>query len=318
MLDRLTSMAVFCRVASKGSFAAAAEGLGMTSAMVGKHIRSLEDRLGAALISRTTRRQSLTDAGRSFLHKARSILAEVELAEGLLDGARSAPHGKLRVTAPASFGETLSPALVEYSSLFPEVFIDLFLSNKVVDLVGEGIDVAFRTGRLAASGLITRSLAPYHFVLCAAPSYIDRFGSPKTPQDLENHRCLTFAGWMDGSPWTFSTQRGVECEVHVKSHMRINDRAALRAAAIAGGGIIFQSRPSIAGAIEDGRLIRLLPDWEPPPKPLHLVWVSDRHPTLKLRSFIDFSVAQFGKVPRAIRQAMGTPSKSVRGNASAI
>jgi DNA-binding transcriptional LysR family regulator len=288
-------MAVFVRVASKGSFAAAAEGLDMTPAMVGKHIRSLEDRVGAALLNRTTRRQSLTEIGQLYLESARAILADVERAEGLLDDARAAPRGTLRLTAPISFGEILSSALVEYSSLCPQVSIDVFLTNSVVDLVGEGFDVGLRVGPLPISGLMARSLAPYRFVLCAAPSYIEKFGAPEKPEDLLHHKCLTFAGRADGNTWSFKRRDGAEREVCAPSHMRMNDRAALRAAAIAGGGIILQSWASIGSAIDDGKLLPLLPDWQPPPRPLHLVWPPDRRPTQKLRSFVDFAVVRFGQ-----------------------
>ena len=239
--------------------------------------------------------ESLTDIGQIFLERARTILAEVELAEGLLDQARAVPRGTLRLTAPVSFGPVLAPALVEYASLYPQVSIDLLLSNSVVDLVGEGFDIALRVGRMAVSGLIARPLAPYRFVLCAAPSYLEKFGAPEKPEDLQHHGCLTFVDWMDGNTWTFKRGDSAERKVCVQSHMRMNDRAALRTAAIAGGGIILQSLPSIATAIDDGELIALLPDWEPPSRPLHLVWLPDRRPRQKLRTFIDFAVTRFGQ-----------------------
>jgi DNA-binding transcriptional LysR family regulator len=295
MLDRLTSIAVFARVADKGSFAAAADGLNMTPAMVGKHIRFLEDRLGTVLLSRTTRRQSLTGAGLLFLEGARTILAEVERAEGLLDQGRSIPRGVLRLTAPLSFEERLAPALVEYTSLYPEVSIDLVLSNRVADLAGEGYDAGLRVGTAGLTGLMTRPLASYRFVLCAAPSYIERFGAPAKPTDLKDHKCLTFSHWVSGDTWLFKGMDGTSVEVPIQSHMRMNSRAALRAAAIAGGGIILQSLPSLASAITDGSLKPLLSDWEPPSKQMHIVWRQERHPTRKLRTFIEFAVAQFGQ-----------------------
>jgi DNA-binding transcriptional LysR family regulator len=293
MLDRLTSMAVFVRVADKGSFAAAAEGFNLTPAMVGKHVRVLEDRVGAVLISRTTRRQSLTSAGRIFLERARIILAEVELAEGLLDHARAIPRGVLRLTAPLSFEEKLAPTLIEYTSLYPEVSVDLVLSNSVVDLVGEGFDAGLRVGDAGLSGLMTRPLTPYRFVLCAAASYIEKYGAPERPEDLQHHKCLTFSHWVNGDTWSFKGMDGARVEIAVQSHMRMNSRAALRAAAMAGGGIILQSLPSVESALAQGSLKPLLSDWEPPSKSMHLVWRQERYPTQKLQTFIEFAAARF-------------------------
>jgi DNA-binding transcriptional LysR family regulator len=293
MLDRLTSMGVFVRVVDKGSFAAAADGLNMTPAMVGKHIKFLEDRVGAALLNRTTRRQSLTGAGRAFLESARTILAEVEIAESSLDHTRLIPHGVLRLTAPLSFEEKLAPALVEYAALYPEVSIELVLSNDISDLVGEGIDVGLRVGSSGLTGLKSRPLAPYRFVVCAAPSYIKKFGAPERPEDLRHHRCLTFSHWAAGDTWCFKGKNGANIDIPVQSNMRMNSRAGLRAGAIAGGGIILQSWPSVESAIDAGFLQPLLLDWEPPSKPMHVVWRQERYPTKRLLTFIEFAVARF-------------------------
>jgi DNA-binding transcriptional LysR family regulator len=261
--------------------------------MVGKHIKFLEDRVGAALLNRTTRRQSLTDAGRAFLESARTILAEVELAEGSLDHARLNPRGVLRLTAPLSFEEKLAPALIEYAALYPEVSIELVLSNGISDLVGEGIDVGFRVGSTGLKGLKSRPLAPYRFVLCAAPSYIEKFGAPERPEDLQRHRCLTFSHWATGDTWLFKAKNGATVGIPIQSHMRMNSRTGLRATAMAGGGIILQSLPSVEAAIDAGVLQPLLPEWEVPSKPMHVVWRQERYPTQKLRTFIEFAVAQF-------------------------
>lgn len=293
MLDRLTSMGVFVRVADKGSFTAAADGLNMTPAMVGKHIKFLEDRVGAALLNRTTRRQSLTDAGRAFLERARTILAEVEVAEGSLNHARLTPRGVLRLTAPLSFEEKLVPALVEYAALYPQVSIELALSNGISDLVGEGIDVGLRVGSTSLKGLKMRPLAPYRFVLCAAPSYIKKFGAPEKPGDLQRHRCLTYSHWGSGDTWFFRAKNGSSISIPIQSHMRMNSRTGLRAAAMAGGGIILQSLLSVEKAIDAGLLQPLLLDWELPSKPMHVVWRKERYPTQKLRTFVEFAVARF-------------------------
>jgi DNA-binding transcriptional LysR family regulator len=294
MLDRLTSMAVFVRVADRGSFAAAADGLGITPGMVGKHVRYLEDRIGALLLNRTTRNQSLTDIGRTFLERARTILSEVDSAESLADEAQTEPKGTLRITAPVAFGsEILSPALVEYSQRHTLLSIDLSLSDGIVDLVEEGLDAALRVGAMGDSTLMSRALAPYRFMLCAAPSYVERRGAPADPSDLARHDCLVFAHWRGGDIWKFQKSDGDQREIRVQSRIRMNTYAALRAAALAGAGIILQSEAALAAAIAEKRLIPLLPDWESPSHPMQLVWLPDRRPTRKLRSFIDFVVERF-------------------------
>ena len=172
-MDRLTSMAVFVKAVDMGSFSAAADALEMSPQLVGKHVQGIEQRLGVRLLNRTTRRQSLTDFGRSFYERSKIVLAEVEIAESLAAETRATPTGKLRINAPVSFGmKTLAPKLPEYMRRHPKVAVELSLSNRAVDLVDEGYDVAFRVGELSDSGLIARPLAPYRFVLCAAPSYL--------------------------------------------------------------------------------------------------------------------------------------------------
>lgn len=293
-MDRLTSMAVFVKAVDLGSFTAAAEALEMSPQLVGKHVQDIEQRLGVRLLHRTTRRHSLTDFGRSFYERARIVLAEVEIAESLAAETRAIPSGRLRINAPVSFGmKTLAPRLPEYLRSHPKVEVEMSLSNRAVDLVDEGYDLVFRIGTLADSGLIARPLAPYRFILCAAPAYLEGRPPLRTPADLEQHECLVFAYTELRSQWTFDGPQG-RVTVPVRSRLASDHDETLLCAALAGMGILLQPQDVVQAALDDGRLVRLLPDYEAPSRPMHLLYAPDRRLTPKLRSFIDFAVEAFG------------------------
>jgi DNA-binding transcriptional LysR family regulator len=273
-MDRLGAMAVFVKAVELSSFSAAAEALRMSPQLVGKQVGQLEEHLGVQLLQRTTRRQSLTEVGRQFYERAKLILSEMEAAEGLAAETQAIPSGTLRVNAPVSFGSyTLARALPDYVRENPHVSIDLTLSNRLVDLIDEGYDVVFRVGELADSSLIGRSLAPYRLVLCAAPAYLARQPPIRTPSDLQAHDCLGFAHTKMGRNWTFDGSDG-----------RVT---------VAGLGVALLPAEVVRPALADGGLVELLPDFSPPSHPMHLLHVSDRRLTPKLRSFIDFAVARF-------------------------
>ncbi|MFP4592354.1 LysR family transcriptional regulator [uncultured Ralstonia sp.] len=294
-MDRLACMKVFVRAAELGSISSAATELNLSSQLAGKHIRMLEDGLGIKLLNRTTRRQSLTDSGRLFYERAKNILAEMEAAEALMAETRSEPRGRLRISAPITFGSHgLAPELPEYLRQHPEVSVDLSLTNRTVDLVEEGFDVVFRTGDLPDSSLIARRLAPLRLVLCAAPSYIESADQLRTPQDLPEHECLVFSHTSLRTQWSFDGPGG-RVSVPINGRFSTNTGEALRAAAVAGMGILLQPYELVTYEIEAGRLIRLLPEYEPPARALHALYASDRQMTPKLRSFLDFAVQRFGE-----------------------
>ncbi|KWZ40557.1 LysR family transcriptional regulator [Burkholderia savannae] len=298
-MDRLTSMAVFVKAAETGSFAAAGESLGLSSQMVGKHVRFLETHYGMRLINRTTRRQSLTEAGRAFYERSRAVLAEAQAVDALAANLMAAPRGTLRINAPISFGvHCLMPMLAVYMRAYPEVQVDLTLSDRVVDVVDEGYDAVIRIAPLADSRLIARPLAPYRLVLCASPAYLAEHGTPAEPADLAAHECLGFS--YSGQPaaleWPFESAHGQQA-VRVRSRLAVNNGAALRMAALDGLGIILQPTELVGDDLAAGRLVRLLPGYEPPARPIHLLYSPDRRPTPKLRSFIDYVIAAFGGAP---------------------
>ena len=294
-MDRLTSLAVFVKAVDMGSFSAAGDALQMSSQLVGKHVQSLEQRLGVRLLNRTTRRQSLTDFGRRFCERARVILAEVEAAESLAAETRLEPSGRLRVNAPVSFGmRTLSPHLPDYLRANPKVQVELTLNNRSVDLAEEGYDAVFRVGALADSGLVARTLAPYRLAVCAAPAYLGAHGEPRTPQELSGHECLGFSHTELRTRWSFEGPDGL-VSVPVSGRLMVDHGEPLLCAAVAGLGILLQPLEVVGEALEDGRLVELLPGYRVPERPLHVLYAPDRRVTPKLRSFLDFAVARFGK-----------------------
>jgi DNA-binding transcriptional LysR family regulator len=292
MSDKLRSMQVFAAAATAGSFAAAAQELNMSAVMVGKHVQALEQQLGARLIERSTRRQALTEIGAAYLERCRDVLAGVEAADRVAENLRAEPQGSLRISAPATYGEQrLAPIIGAYAALYPKVNIDLVLSNRVVDMAEEGIDVAIRSGPIGDTGLIARPLRPGRVLVAASPAYLKRRGMPRHPSDLAGHNCLVFAG--TNSTWRFA-RGGEEVAVRVRGSLVSNTGASLVAAAIAGVGVAVQAELLMEPVLKSGQLIRLLPKWELPSRPLHILRRPESRPSAKVRSFVDFVIERLG------------------------
>ncbi|WP_417309775.1 LysR family transcriptional regulator [Devosia sp.] len=294
-MDRLASIAVFVKVADKGSFAAAAAELDMSAQMVGKHVAELEARLSGRLINRTTRRQNLTELGRAYYQQCRIIIAEVEAADALAEDISVEPRGRLRINAPVTFGSAcIAPLLVRYAERFPAVEIDLILGDRKVDLIEEGFDAVVRVGELPDSSLIARPLAPYRLTICAAPAYVRTHGRPSDPQALAEHQCIVYLGSSESSnrTWRF-TRDGRTEEVTVHGQIRMNDSRAMLHAVEAGSGIVMGAEVLLDPYLADGRLEQLLPEWQAPSWPMHVLYAPDRRPTAKLRAFLDMLVAAF-------------------------
>lgn len=293
-MDRLNAMAVFIKAVELGSFSAAADALRMSPQRVGKQVRQLERHLGVQLLHRTTRRQSLTDYGQQFYERAKAILAEVEAAESLAEESQATPTGRLRINAPVSFGmRTLAPRLPDYLKVHPRISVELSLSNRTVDLVDEGYDAVFRVGELSSSGLVARALAPYRLALCASPAYIASGPPLTTPGDLPAHECLGFSHTELRTHWTFDGPEG-RIVVPVTSRLMVDHGEPLLCAALADLGVLLQPLEIVREALDDGRLVELLPGYSAPSRPLHVLYAPERRMTPKLRSFIDFAVANFG------------------------
>jgi DNA-binding transcriptional LysR family regulator len=298
MSDKLRSMQVFVAAAGAHSFAAAADALGMSAVMVGKHVSALEQQLGARLIERTTRRQALTEIGALYLERCRDVLASVDAADHVAENLRAQPQGSLRVSAPATYGaQRLVPVIGEYCAAFPQVSIDLVLNNRVVDMAEEGIDIAIRSGPLADDGLVARPLRSTRMLAVASPDYLARHGTPRHPSDLARHNCLAFSGWGATPVWRFSrnvARKDVVVEVPVVGGFVSNTGAALLVAATTGIGVVVQSDALLEPAIEAGQLKMLLPRWRLPTRAMHIVRRPEARPSAKVRSFIDFVLERLG------------------------
>jgi DNA-binding transcriptional LysR family regulator len=293
-MDRFSSMTAFVKTAEVGSFAAAASALGLSPQMIAKHVTWLETRLGTRLFNRTTRRQSLTELGQAYYDRCKLVLADVDWAESLADEAQGAPRGSLRVNAPVSFGtHSLVPVITRYLKRYPEVEVDLVLSDRFVDLVEEQFDAIFRIGPLADSSLIARGLAPFRLVACASPEYLRERGVPATPLDLETHECLAYASGPTSTTNDWRFVRGEEAyQVRVKHRLRMNDAKALLTAALEGFGIAFIAQDLAREGLRSGRLIKVLQAYETPSRPIHVIYHPDRRQTPKLKSFIDAVVSE--------------------------
>lgn len=293
-MDKFVSMEIFVAVVEAGSLTAAAERFEISSAMVGKHIRSLEARLGTRLLTRTTRRQSLTEIGRQYYEQCRRILADVKDAESLAESMAAAPRGVLKVTVPLTYGvEIFSPAMTDYLSEWPEVTLELDLSNRMTDLVEEGFDAAVRIGQLQDSSFVARPLKPYRMRACASPTYLARAGIPRTPADLADHECLGFLHWGREGAWRLGGESAAENSLRA-GRFRANNGQALKVAALRGFGLVLQPEALLAREIASGELVSVLEEHLPQGAPVHLVYPRDRRATPKLTSFIDFVIERFG------------------------
>ena len=299
-MDLLDSMKVYVLTVEKGSLSAAADVCGMSATMAGNHVRALEQRLGMGLMHRTTRRQHVTAFGEEYYARCKEILRLVAETDAQAQTMRLAPAGLLRVSAPVTFGtEALAPVLSDYLARYPDVDVELDIADRVVDLMEDGFEAAIRVGQVPPdAALVARPLAPYRLLLCASPDYLARCGTPATPADLAGHDCLSF-GAASLVQWRFERGHDV-CKVPVEGRVRINNGQALRVAALQGLGIVLQPEILLEADVRAGRLVRLLPDYEAPSRPMHVVYLPDRYRSPKLRSFIDFMLERFGEAPAPV------------------
>lgn len=282
----LNELLVFAKVVQAGSFTVAARGLRMPKSTVSRKVSELEERVGAQLLQRTTRKLRLTDVGQAYYEHCARIVAEAEQAELAVTRMQAAPHGLLRVTAPLTFN-FLGPIVAEFLKRYPEVQLELVCTDRSVDLVEEGFDVAVRAGRLADSSLIARKLGDIARVVVAAPEYLEQRGVPKSPKDLERHDCLVFGAGMEGNVWTLhSGSRSVQ--VSVRARLVVNEPDMLRAVALGGAGVTLLPTLLNAADLSAGRLRRILPDWSSSGAPVHAVYPGSRHHSPKVMAFVDF------------------------------
>jgi DNA-binding transcriptional LysR family regulator len=294
-MDIVAGMKVFVAVVDADSFAAAARRLDMSRAMVSKYVLGLEDHLGTRLLNRTTRRLSLTESGSVFYERSLQIIADVTEAEQVAGHMAAEPGGVLRVTMPLTYGlHRLGPMVSEYSNRYPKVKLDLSLSDRKVDLIEEGLDLAIRIGKLPESGLIARKLGVEHSIIVGAPAYFTRNGIPETASDLLNHICLGYSLASAGDEWRLYGDEGL-VTVRSTGPIKADNGDMLRLAALNGSGLIFQPRFIVDEDVRAGRLVRVLANYASEELGIYAVYPSRKHLSAKVRTFIDFLEACSGK-----------------------
>lgn len=296
-MDNLTDMAVFASVVEAHSFSGAARQLKLSKAAVSKRVARLEQRLGAPLLYRTTRRLSVTEAGAAFYDHCARVVAEAAEAEAAVSQLQAEPRGTLKVNAPMSFGRIhLAPAIGDFLRRYPEMRVDLVMDDRELDLVADGFDVAVRIAQLPDSTLVARRLAPCRIVTCAAPAYLERHGRPRTPADLRHHNCLLYSYSGPYGEWHFTGTRGAGT-VRVSGNLRANNGETLRAAALAGLGIVRIPTFLVGEDIAAGRLQSILRRYPLPELSIHALYVQRRHLPAKVRMFVEFLSGRFGPEP---------------------
>jgi DNA-binding transcriptional LysR family regulator len=299
-MDRFDNMRVFAKVVESGSFTGGAARLGISASMVSQHVKELEERLAARLLNRTTRKVSLTETGRAYYERCTRLLADLEEIEQAVSDMHAAPRGELRINATPSFGILqLAPAIADFTARFPGISVELMLSERLVDLIAEGFDVAVRVEEPPDSSLIARQLAPCRMVICGAPSYFERHGMPRTPSDLRDHNCLTVAGNVLSyyRTWHLTAADGTALNISPMGNLRSNSGAVLIVAAFAGHGLVYLPTYFVGEALQSGRLVTVLDDYTAPPLTLRALYPHNRHLSAKVRAFVDFLVARFGQEP---------------------
>ena len=295
-MDRISAMRVFGEVVAAGSFTAAAGTLGMSRAMVTRHIAELEHWLGEPLLQRTTRRLSLTEAGEACVARSHLLLELVHDVEQVVGQRDTEPYGQIRVACCCAFGHShLAAALADYLARHPRARVDLWLEDGPVHLVEDRVDVAVRIANTLDASLQTRKLSVCRSVLCAAPVYLRRKGVPQVLEDLAQHNCLT-ASRLDTSQWTFY-RNGVEASVQVGGNLSANDTTALVQAVRAGAGLSLQPTYAVAPLLQSGELEIVLPEWQPARLGIYAVYLPRRHQPASIRSLLDFLAERFGDEP---------------------
>jgi DNA-binding transcriptional LysR family regulator len=296
-MDRVDAMRAFVSVVIEGSFSNAAKSMQLSPQLVSKYVSKLEERLDVRLLNRTTRQVSLTEAGTQYLQHAQQILLSIDNMESQLGGLQQNPKGTLRISAPVSFGSKHMASLITNFQLrYPLVTVDLQLNDRKVDIVEEGFDVALRIGRLKDSSLIAKQVAPIRVVLCGAPAYLQKNGMPSRPEDLKDHRYLHYSYMERDSKEEIYQWLSPKNNKH-SSEFSSNNGDVLIKAAIAGAGLALQPTFIVSDAISSGKLVMVLPDYEPETLGLYAVYAHRKLLPHKVRCFIDFIEGYYGSPP---------------------
>ncbi len=293
-MDRFHQLSVYVAVAEEQGFAAAARRLNMSPPAVTRAIASLEERLGVKLLNRTTRLVRTTEAGQQYLDDARKLLLDAETADAMISGINAAPSGHLSVTAPAMFGRIhITPRLVKFLQAYPDTEITALFLDRDVNLIEEGVDIAIRIGELPDSSLRARKLGETRQVVCASPAYLEENGTPTHPRELDQHNLIVSSAGGTVSHWHFDGLR----PVRLQPRLTVNGNDAAIEAALAGFGITRLLSYQVSHQIAANQLTPILQDFEPPPRPIHIVHREGKYSSAKIRAFLDFMIGEFGDKP---------------------
>ena len=288
-MDRFEAMRVFCSVVEAGSFVAAAERTGLSTTAVSRFVAQLETHLNVRLLNRTTRRMSPTEEGFAYFERCTQLLADLEEAEAGVAGEARRPRGRLRLTAPIALATLrLAPAFAEFGQAYPEITLDIVLSDNVADFAEEGLDLAIRVGRVGSDNLVARHIGDTALLVAAAPEYLARAGEPAHPGDLSRHACFTYSYAAAGNQWHFENSDGKTAEVRVGGPVNANNGMLLAEMAAAGAGIVQAPCFVLAPLLAAGRLVRVLPEWTLRRLPIHVVYPTRRHLSAKVQAMTAF------------------------------
>ena len=285
-MDRLTSLEVFSKVVESGGFSAAGRRLNMSTTMVSNHVQALEDRLGARLLNRTTRKVSLTEVGRAYYDRCIQILADIVQADDVAGALQSTPRGTLRVYTATHIVQFVAPVITEFLAAYPDVKVDLSMGERTIDLIEEGFDVAIRLTPPPDSSLIVRGLATWRHVLCCSQAYVEKLGRPEQLSELAERNCLRHVNYPYDE-WRFVDRKGAPASVRVSGRLISNSGETLRRAALEGVGIVLAPGFLLHDDLESGRLVRLLPEYRPVEFSMNAVYPHRHHLSAKVRTFID-------------------------------
>jgi DNA-binding transcriptional LysR family regulator len=298
-MDRFSALRVFAQVVESGGFSRAAERLGLSTTAVSRQVAELENHLQTRLLNRTTRRLSLTESGQAFYGRAVQLLHDLDEAEREASKAAVTPRGTIRLTTSINFGtRQVAPAIAGFLARYPGVRFDVQLSDRIVDLVEEGFDLAIRVGGAGAENLVARKLGEMRLVACAAPDYLARHGVPATPQDLARHNCFLYEYAPPRGQWRFRGPDGGELAVRVAGTVHSNSGDLNVALAAQGAGVAFEPDFLVGDEVRAGHLTALLVEYAPPPAAIYAVYPTRRHLSAKVRMFVDYLAERFAGQPK--------------------
>ena len=286
-MDRFTALTTFVRVAENGSFSAAARRLNMSKTMVSNHVQALEDRLGVRLLNRTTRKVSLTEIGKAYYDRSTQILADLEQADDAAAALQSTPRGTLRLHCMTHIVPFVAPVVAQFLATYPSVNVELFMGESSIDMIDDGFDIAIRLTPSLNSSLIVRSLATWRHVLCCSQSYVERHGRVQELAELGERNCFRHVNYPYGDEWRFVDRKGVPASVRVAGNLISNSGETLRRAALEGVGIGLLPGFLVHADLDEGGLVRLLPEYRPIELSMNAIYPHRHHLSAKVRAFID-------------------------------